>query len=144
MVALLTISVMWPPADAYAARSSDDHQLIHDVWTFKDGAPETIYAIAQTTDGFLWLGTPKGLFRFDGTRFEPFRSSFGSHLASTGVTGLYAPASGGLWIGYQFGGTSFVNQAIVTNYGGEATGSRTVYGFAQDRGGAVWAASAGG
>jgi len=126
LVVLLAMPVVWPPADACAAVPTDDVQLLHDVWTFKDGAPENIYALAQTTDGFLWLGTPKGLFRFDGTRFEPFHSSFGGHLASTSITGLYAPASGGLWIGYQFGGTSFVDHAIVTNYGGEATRSRTV------------------
>src|SRR5678815_4860017 len=108
MAALLSFSVVWPSADAYAARSNDDLQLLHDAWTFKDGAPENIYALAQTTDGFLWLGTPKGLFRFDGTRFELFRSAFGTHLASTSITALYAPASGGLWIGYQFGGTCFV------------------------------------
>jgi hypothetical protein len=39
--------------------------------------------LAQTTDGFLWLGGPNGLFRFDGTRFEPFGSPFGDRLLST-------------------------------------------------------------
>lgn len=37
-----------------------------DRWTFKDGAPDTITALAQTADGFLWVGAPTGLFRFDG------------------------------------------------------------------------------
>jgi hypothetical protein len=51
-------------------------QVGHDVWTFKEGAPETISALAQTADGYLWVGTATGLFRFDGTRFEPFHSPF--------------------------------------------------------------------
>jgi hypothetical protein len=38
-------------------------QVGHDVWTFKEGAPEDIISIAQTTDGFLWLASPTGLFR---------------------------------------------------------------------------------
>ena len=140
----MVLATAWPAVAADALHSTGDVQLLHDAWTFKDGAPENIFALAQTNDGFLWLGTPKGLFRFDGTRFEPFHSPLGSHLASTNITALYAPPSGGLWVGYQFGGTSFVDHAVVTNYSGEATGSRTVYGFAEDRAGAVWATSAGG
>ena len=145
LLLLLTIgAIICPAAPADASQSSGDVQLLHDAWTFKDGAPENIFALAQTDDGFLWLGTPKGLFRFDGTRFELFHSPLGSRLASTNITALYAPPSGGLWVGYQFGGTSFLDRGVVTNYGGEATASRTVYGFAEDRAGAVWATSAGG
>src|SRR5215469_3371249 len=44
--------------------------LYHTAWTFKDGAPAEIHALAQTTDGFLWLGAATGLFRFDGIRFQ--------------------------------------------------------------------------
>jgi len=38
-------------------------QVGHDMWTFKEGAPEDIITIAQTKDGFLWLAGPTGLFR---------------------------------------------------------------------------------
>ncbi|HXJ41291.1 MAG TPA: hypothetical protein VNH18_18560, partial [Bryobacteraceae bacterium] len=38
-------------------------QVGHDVWTFKEGAPQNLLALAQTTDGFLWIGTPTGFFR---------------------------------------------------------------------------------
>jgi PAS domain S-box-containing protein len=54
---------------------------------------------------------------------------------------LFAPPSGGLWIGYVLGGFSFLNKGRVTNYASE-TGS--VYGFAQDRDGIVWAATTSG
>ena len=57
--------------------------VYHDSWTFKDGAPADVTCLAQTSDGFLWLGGPNGLFRFDGTRFEPLRSPFGDRLLST-------------------------------------------------------------
>ena len=115
--------------------------VYHDSWTFKDGAPADVACLTQTTDGFLWLGGPNGLFRFDGTRFEPFRSLFGDRLLSTHSYSLFGAPSGGLWIGYVLGGFSFLNNGRLTNYSGE-TGS--VFGFAQDRDGIVWAATASG
>ncbi|WP_169747047.1 PAS domain-containing protein [Edaphobacter aggregans] len=97
--------------------------------------------LAQTNDGFLWLGGPNGLFRFDGTRFEPFSSPFGDRLLSTNLYSLFAPPSGGLWIGYTLGGFSFLDKGRVTNY---ASGIGSVYGFAQDRDGIVWAGTSSG
>ena len=108
----------------------------HDSWTFKEGAPADVECLAQTNDGFLWLGGQNGLFRFDGTRFEPFSSPFGDRLLSTDLYSLYAPTSGGLWIGYTLGGFSFLDKGRVTNYASE-TGS--VVRFARDRDGVVWA-----
>ncbi len=58
-------------------------RIIHQLWTFKEGAPESVEALAQTADGYLWLGTPSGLYRFDGLRFELFRPAFGDPLLST-------------------------------------------------------------
>jgi PAS domain S-box-containing protein len=110
--------------------------MVHDSWTFKEGAPAEATCLAQTNDGFLWLGGPNGLFRFDGTRFEPFSSPFGDRLFSTNLYSLFAPPSGGLWIGYTFGGFSFLDKGRVTNY---SSGIGSVYGFAQDRDGIVWA-----
>ena len=111
-------------------------QVSHDSWTFKDGAPAEVACLAQTNDGFLWLGGPEGLFRFDGTHFEPFSSPFGDRLLSTNLYTLFAPASGGLWIGYTLGGFSFLDKGRVTNYAKETGGLRN---FAQDRDGIVWA-----
>ena len=101
-------------------------------------SPSRRHLLAQTKDGFLWLGGPNGLFRFDGTRFEPFRSPFGDRLLSPDVYSLFATPSGGLWIGYTFGGFSYLDGGRVTNYASE-TGS--VRGFAQDRDGVVWAST---
>src|SRR6201999_1332206 len=101
-----------------------------------------VSALAQTRDGFLWLGSVTGLFRFDGIRFELFHPPFGAQLLSTNVSSLFAPKSGGLWIGYVFGGFSFVKDGQVTNYGGEtssATGS--VWNFSQGPEGTMWAAT---
>ncbi|HKX32467.1 MAG TPA: triple tyrosine motif-containing protein [Blastocatellia bacterium] len=119
-------------------------QIGHDTWTFKEGAPANVGTLAQTADGFLWIGTPSGLFRFDGSRFERFDSPFGDRLLSTDVTALFAPASGGLWIGFRFGGFSFLDHGRVKNYAGETASSGTVWALTQARDGVVWAATTSG
>ncbi len=123
---------------AAQAAASEGQRIIHESWTFKEGAPEAAEALAQTTDGYLWVGTQSGLFRFDGVRFEPFRSPLGDQLLSNNVSALFAPATGGLWVGYRFGGFSFLKNGRVTNFPGAAA---TVCGFAQDQHGIVWAAT---
>ena len=115
---------------------SEVQRLVHESWTFKDGAPEPS-AFAQTADGYLWVGSQAGLFRFDGVRFELFRSPFGDSLRSTNISALLA-ANDGLWVGYVFGGFSFVKNGKVRNFD-ESTSSVT--GFAQDKHGITWASS---
>ena len=44
-------------------------------WTTAEGLPEnTVTALAQSTDGYLWITTPSGVARFDGIRFETYQS----------------------------------------------------------------------
>ena len=119
-------------------------RIIHQSWTFKEGAPESVEALAQTADGYLWMGSPSGLFRFDGVRFELFRSPLGDRLPSTNVSALFAPATGGLWVGYRFGGFSFLKNGKVTNFVDLPSPTGTVQGFAEDRHGVLWAATMGG
>jgi signal transduction histidine kinase/ligand-binding sensor domain-containing protein len=78
-------------------------QLHHTSWTLEDGAPPDIWAIAQSTDGYLWLGTGAGLFRFDGVRFEKYKPLSADFIPSANVTALCATAGGDLWIGYATG-----------------------------------------
>ena len=133
------------PCRSLFCQTSSRLQVGHDIWTFKEGAPTNVEALAQTSDGFLWLGTSGGLFRFDGVRFEPFNSPFGDQLLSNKVRSLLAPASGGLWVGYLFGGFSFVHNGRVKNFSSDpASPTGTVNSLAQDREGIVWAATTSG
>ena len=133
---MLLVAAFGSQGAAAQAAPSGTQRIVHESWTFKDGAPEVTTALAQTEDGYLWVGAPAGLFRFDGVRFELFQPAAGERLLSTNVSALQA-ADGGLWVGYVFGGFSFVKNGRVKNFE-EVTG--TVYGFARDAHGVVWAA----
>lgn len=119
-------------------------QFHHTAWTVKQGAPGQVTALAQTRDGYLWLATQTGLFRFDGVQFERFEAPDSNSFPATSISSLYAPESGGLWIGFRYGAVSFLDGESdrLTHYG-EAQGlpTSTVFRFAQDHDGTLWAAT---
>lgn len=80
-------------------------QYRHDSWQVENGLPQnSIYAIAQTPDGYLWLGTSAGLVRFDGLRFTTFDNSNTSAIKRNTISRLFADRSGNLWIDTLSGG----------------------------------------
>jgi signal transduction histidine kinase/ligand-binding sensor domain-containing protein len=115
-------------------------QFAHTSWTAKEGAPNAVHALAQTTDGYLWMGGPTGLYRFDGIRFEHYRPPSGQELRSEYVGCLMATPDGGLWIGFSNGGADFLKDDRITSYG-EPEGflAGVVFSFAMDQEGTVWA-----
>jgi ligand-binding sensor domain-containing protein len=77
-------------------------QYIRDHWGVEKGFPGgQVYAITQTPDGYLWIGTEKGLVRFDGLTFRLFQQSSGAVGPSGPVLGLTADADGNLWVRLQ-------------------------------------------
>lgn len=118
--------------------------LHHTSWTARDGAPGLILSMTQTRDGWLWLGGPTGLYRFDGMQFEQFTPSNGP-LLTRNVSLVNALADGSLWIGYRSGGAGVLRQGRIHNYGEEAgLPNRSVWGIEQDGNGRIWAATSGG
>ena len=84
--------------------SLDVSQYGHTAWKIRDGfsrAPVT--SMAQTPDGYLWLGTPLGLLRFDGVRAMQWQTPSGGKLPSEAVFGLLVDRQGALWIGTDSG-----------------------------------------
>ena len=117
----------------------DISELYHTQWSAPEGAPTGIEALTQTRDGFLWLGTEAGLFRFDGVTFERISEVGGTPLMSHDLYILYAAADGGLWIGYRFGGASYLKDGHLTNYGpAEGLPVASASGFVQDENGTTW------
>lgn len=87
----------------------------HDVWGAKEGAPAMTTAMAQTSDGWLWLGTTRGLYRFDGATFERFVPLPGEALTYNGISTMFAAPNGDLLIGYLLGGFSILRNGHVIN-----------------------------
>jgi len=118
-------------ADGYAVR----------VWQTDEGLPQNMVTCGtQTRDGYLWFGTPNGLARFDGERFQVFDSADTPGLVDRHVTRLFEDAQGTLWIGH--------NSGLVTRYRGgrfEPLGlpageiSEKIVGLGSDEHGQLWA-----
>jgi signal transduction histidine kinase/ligand-binding sensor domain-containing protein len=115
-------------------------RLNHRVFTVVDGAPSDIAAIAQTTDGTLWIGGRTGLTRFDGARFVPYPQPGEEPLASTNVASLLATPDGGLWMGFRPDGVAFLQHGRVARYAMQDGVPRgTVQQLALDTDGSLWA-----
>jgi len=87
-------------------------------WTTEDGLPQSsVTAIAQTPDGYLWLGTQVGLVRFDGVRFSPLEAVVSAPAVDT-VSALEVDGEGRLWIGTAAGALLRVAGGTATTFTG--------------------------
>jgi signal transduction histidine kinase/ligand-binding sensor domain-containing protein len=86
-------------ASCAAQAATDGGDYLIDVWTGENGLPNSsVTAIAQTPDGYLWVGTYNGLARFDGVRFVRFDPSDTPALPKARIRRLYVDPVGTLWI----------------------------------------------
>ena len=100
--AAVCLSILLACGDCASALdpSLDLSQYAHTSWKVREGFTSgTIFAMAQTPDGYLWLGTESGLVRFDGVRAVPWQSPNGEQLPSNFVQDLLVARDGTLWIG---------------------------------------------
>ncbi len=85
-------------------------------WVMENGLPQnTVQALAQTRDGFIWLGTEVGLVRFDGNGFMLFDQNSKPGLPGNDVRCLLATDDGALWIGTS-DGLARLNDGAVTTF----------------------------
>jgi ligand-binding sensor domain-containing protein len=114
-------------------------QYGHTAWRVDEGvfagAPNVI---AQTTDGYLWIGTQAGLTRFDGVLFVSWRPPEGKELPSSRINSLLGARDGSLWIGTTMGLARWRNGEL-TNY---RDPTETIMSILEDRAGTIWIARA--
>jgi signal transduction histidine kinase/ligand-binding sensor domain-containing protein/ActR/RegA family two-component response regulator len=145
IAATLAASLLPLRLEASLDPSKSVTQYVHDVWTTENGLSQnSVLAIAQTPDGYLWLGTEEGLLRFDGARFVKFDKRNVAVLQSNEVDSLLVDRRGVLWIGTRGGGLVSFNQGIfkgLTKKDGLSNDS--VRGLYEDEHG-LWIATDGG
>lgn len=106
------------------ARATDLHSVLtgYTLTSFsqKDGLPDaSIYALAQDGDGYLWVGTSAGLYRFDGVRFTSWNAVVGSDVtpAPRAVRALHTASDGRMWVGFGAqGGIAVFGERLLQAY----------------------------
>jgi len=88
------------------------------IWQTRDGLPqETVQAVGQTPDGFLWIGTTGGLLRFDGSHFVTYDRGNTPAFHENSVFSLMTARDGTLWIGTEGGGLIRMNAEHFRRFG---------------------------
>ena len=117
-------------------------QYLHNSWRIQDGsAPGGIFAIAQTSDGYIWLASgSQGLYRFDGVRFLPWTLNYNGKTINA-IVNVYGDHAGGLWV--------LGEREIVHLKGGVVTSHFNLDGFehfehiSEDSDGSLWVVRSG-
>lgn len=111
------------------------------MWRRQNGLPaKGITAITQTRDGYIWLGTSRGLVRFDGTEFKSIAMPKTRGLQGISVTALAPAPGGGVWCGLRRGGYGFYNGKHGWTWG-KTSGLEsdwTVRGLLESPDGSLW------
>jgi len=139
-LSLITIATLFfmleaPPASGLDP-SLDMNQYAHTAWTSRDGfSMGAIFSIAQTPDGYLWLASEFGLYRFDGVRAVRWQAPAGQQMPDKPYA-LLVGRDGTLWIGTELGLVSWDGSRL-THY--PELDHKFVTSLLEDREGTVWA-----
>ncbi len=122
---------------------SMDHVTLRDnarIWQVDEGLPHNVVrAIAQTPDGYLWVGTPAGLARFDGMQFTVFDGKNTPEMTNSSITALCTDREGVLWIGTEGGGLVCLKDGRFTHFGkADGLAGNNLRVICEGRDGALW------
>ena len=103
-----TILLLWLALSATFAHALDPQKPLTQYgqrsWQMDSGLPQnTVHAVAQSHDGYIWLATEGGLVRFDGAQFVVFDKQAPTRLPSASINSLLEDRRGDLWIGTEDG-----------------------------------------
>jgi len=132
---LLAVSTAWG-LDPHKAIS----QFVHTVWRSEDGLPQnSIQALLQTSDGYLWMGTQDGLVRFNGIQFAVYTKANVSAFKHNDTRTLFQDADGTLWVGMFGGGLVRYKDGAFTAYTVQnGLSNNFVSSILRDHNGSLW------
>lgn len=112
-------------------------------WTTENGLPQnSVSAIEQTPDGYLWLGTFGGVARFDGVRFRLYTTANTPEIRSNRISALAVDRQGELWIGTERGEIiSYKAGKFTLIDDGKETANVAISELYADNNGFVWVGS---
>jgi ligand-binding sensor domain-containing protein len=139
LAALFLVTGISPALDPHKAIT----QYIHNVWGPDNGITDgNDSVILQSRDGYLWIGTFNGLYRFDGVSFTFFDRSIAPGMGQTAgvaVKALCEGRDGSLWIGTNGAGLARMKDGVFTIYTSqEGLSNDTVRAIAEARDGSIW------
>src|SRR5688572_22792808 len=119
--------------------------FVHESWTVRDGLPvNSVNALLQSRDGYIWVATFDGLVRFDGVRFTVFNSATSPGLPSNRIVSLQETRDGSLWLRTEDNQLARFFRGRFTPFGlerGVPAGVTTIF---EDTSGTIWIGSEGG
>ena len=116
---------------------SQTNQFACRVWRTENGLPQdSVTAILQARDGYLWLGTPGGLARFDGVRFVVFGVSDG--LPGLHIRALFQDRRGALWIGTASGLSRYWEDRFTSFTSRDGLAGDNINEITEDQEGTLW------
>ncbi len=140
-VGILLALVVLTAAEAQALDPSKAiSQYVHTNWNSDRGLPQnSVTAVVQTRDGYIWVGTQEGLVRFDGVRFTIFNRASERVFSHNYVTALVEGRDGALWVGTNDGGLLRYARGVFTRYPETPPARmRAITALAQHADGSLW------
>jgi ligand-binding sensor domain-containing protein len=115
-------------------------QYIHNWWGPDQGLTQKdVWAIVQTPDGYLWIGTMEGLLRFDGVSFTLFDKRSTPGLKQSYILSLFVDSRGILWIGTKGGGLTRLQAGQFATYTTEqGLPDNTIQAITESKDGSLW------
>ncbi|MFC7286875.1 two-component regulator propeller domain-containing protein [Herminiimonas glaciei] len=136
---LITLCMLLASAEVLATGTSSLGHLEHRRWLAADGGPSQVGAIAQTRDGYLWLGTNDSLYRFDGSRFIRYETPDRKAL---GIVSSLLADGDDLWVGMRAGGVTLIRAGDAHRFAPDINlPGGAIYSLARDRKAQIWAAA---
>lgn len=130
------------PGSFAQATSAHRAQYGYEVWQTERGLPQnSVQAILQTRDGYLWIGTKEGLARFDGLRFTIFDKQNTPAIAHNQIRRLFEDSTGRLWISTPGALVEFKDGRFTAFTTRDGLSSENIWSVHEDRSGSLWIAT---
>lgn len=118
----------------------DDQSFFFRSWPVDDGTPvNTVLGVVRRPDGYLWVVTREGLFRFDGVRFEPLKPVSSAALKGIFTKSMVLDRRGRLWLSKDSGLIVCVDGSAARVFGDkDGLPESKAYSMAEDADGVIW------